>query len=730
VIVEKGEFPVNSVTIPDSVVLKFIPGGTLNVQYGATLTVYGAIEASPNQQIFTGTGTIDLSHAKIDKVYPEWFGASSYVPSGGSPIDNATPIQKAINSISAGVIQLSSGDYRISQPLILKGAVKLQGVYGGYEPVTRIYNDCSAGTPAVIVQHATDYSRGTGVYDISIWAGTNVSGIGLLVEDVRFCDIQNIGLQNFTSGFGMVVSGDTTNSVSDPPGKASIGNRFEKVYIANCKTGLQLKAAYGSNDGSSDEGLYSNFFIQVPVDGLGVWIQRSMANTFIRLSINHPFTQDASVGIKFDDFGADSIYSPRDHIFLGTTIECINTPVIFSPKSHGNRFESIHIYNPFNYTTGGMVIDSSGGGNFIGSVSSGEGLGQSSSWFIPSTLNLLNNDNFENWTNNIPDYWFTNDTSAIAKSATGYFGNWKSALTFTSGSPIYLQQTISDMTALKGKYASFGCWVKTTCDSANLFILTDQGYKQGLSHPGDNEWHYLTVRYKIPANATVLQCAIRITNQGVGGGISAYADGAFFSASYDVPVYVGKGAVGNPPIIGMLQFDGASNAYPGLKNYSGALEVRTAGDSAYADLHAKQIIATGGIVIGSPIRAPLLDSLMLSVDLNTMQFYTPTGRFDLPRYHKTVTVTSSGSVITYKSDNGYAATWSLNRTSAGVYIIDSDVDCFGSDDVIKVDMILAADTDYILPIVKMNTSKQIVITLIPFFAGGTVDHDIRISLSR
>lgn len=76
-----GKIPINSFTVPDSIVLRFMPGTILSPQSGQTLTVNGKIDAGL-YQIFDTTGTVDLSGAKLTEVYPQWFGASSSASSG------------------------------------------------------------------------------------------------------------------------------------------------------------------------------------------------------------------------------------------------------------------------------------------------------------------------------------------------------------------------------------------------------------------------------------------------------------------------------------------------------------------------------------------------------------------------------------------------------------------------------------------------------------------------
>lgn len=64
-----------SITVPSNVHLAFIEPGSITVNGSDVLTVNGALTAG-RFRIFSGAGTVDLSAARIEGVYPEWFGAT------------------------------------------------------------------------------------------------------------------------------------------------------------------------------------------------------------------------------------------------------------------------------------------------------------------------------------------------------------------------------------------------------------------------------------------------------------------------------------------------------------------------------------------------------------------------------------------------------------------------------------------------------------------------------
>src|SRR5262249_48953773 len=72
-------------------VVRFSRGASID--HGShALTINGAIDAHPDQQIFTGSGAVSLPDVEI--VHPGWFGAV-----GDGSTDDAVPLQKAIDAL-------------------------------------------------------------------------------------------------------------------------------------------------------------------------------------------------------------------------------------------------------------------------------------------------------------------------------------------------------------------------------------------------------------------------------------------------------------------------------------------------------------------------------------------------------------------------------------------------------------------------------------------------------
>ena len=100
----------------------------------------------------------------------------------------------------------------------------------------------------------------------------------------------------------------------------------------------------------------------------------------------------------------------------------------------------------------------------------------------------------------------------------------------------------------------------------------------------------------------------------------------------------------------------------------------------------------------------------------------------IPGSQKIFSVISN--VLTPEIDNGYNATLTLTKLGTGIYQIDSNVDLFTSEDILMISEILEADTDIYLFKKDAVTTKQLIVTIIPFFGGGTSDKDFRVAVYR
>ena len=172
----------DDLTITSNITLVCPPGCILSVSSGKTLTINGGLEAGLDQ-IFSGSGTIDLSGATILEKYPEWWGAV-----GDNSTDCTAAIQSAINAgwqpvrFAAGVYILSdqitfpqfNPPFRTSPMLVGAGEQTLANVIGSNKigTVLKVISD-----PFDKALFYLKYTRSVHVKDMTIYGpGKAVTG--------------------------------------------------------------------------------------------------------------------------------------------------------------------------------------------------------------------------------------------------------------------------------------------------------------------------------------------------------------------------------------------------------------------------------------------------------------------------------------------------------------------------------------------------------------------------
>jgi hypothetical protein len=123
-----GAYLINAGTlssVSNGVTLRFDDGAVINIVTG-TLAIQGAIEAGLHQ-IF-GTGTVDISLAKVPYVFPEWFGAvGNYNPTLISGSDDHAAFNTMFSSMGQGQTAYLSSGYGINGTITTKATVNITG---------------------------------------------------------------------------------------------------------------------------------------------------------------------------------------------------------------------------------------------------------------------------------------------------------------------------------------------------------------------------------------------------------------------------------------------------------------------------------------------------------------------------------------------------------------------------------------------------------------------------
>ena len=180
--------------------------------------------------VIDGAGTLSFAIGNNSVVSPEWWGA---VPDGST--DCLSAFQKAYASLTAGVIQLETGTYKISAGLDHnKNDIILQG-RGRYS--TFIKNYGSDETILVGNVGVTRINR-FGIKDLSL-QGNGTATYGVYLQNVGYGEIRDTFIESHTDGgikFQDCINIDIIHNNIYGPGAAvasSYGYEFVKVVSNN-----------------------------------------------------------------------------------------------------------------------------------------------------------------------------------------------------------------------------------------------------------------------------------------------------------------------------------------------------------------------------------------------------------------------------------------------------------------------------------------------------------------
>lgn len=156
-------------SLPANITLEVKNGGLITVATGQTLTILGAINAG-QQHIFSlaGTGTVNISTATIEYVYPEWWGAK-----GDGSTDNTVALGQMFEALT-----LLSAFQRRGRTVMLNGDYNFASVldWAGLAHVTFIGNASSANHSGEPSLRFTG-SGSTQVFNMEDWAGVRWENI-------------------------------------------------------------------------------------------------------------------------------------------------------------------------------------------------------------------------------------------------------------------------------------------------------------------------------------------------------------------------------------------------------------------------------------------------------------------------------------------------------------------------------------------------------------------------
>jgi hypothetical protein len=143
--------------------------------------------------------------------------------------------------------------------------------------------------------------------------------------------------------------------------------------------------------------------------------------------------------------------------------------------------------------------------------------------------NLLTDGGFEIWTNSttLTNWALAGLGGSLAQETTLKVEGTYSAKVTRAGANTTIGQDLQNsgghnLLYWQGRTVTFGVWVYSA--AANVTIRINDGISQtDTAHPGDSQWHFLTVTKTLSALATSVTCQCRVFVNG-----SAYFDNATF----------------------------------------------------------------------------------------------------------------------------------------------------------------------------------------------------------
>ena len=221
-LVQDVEAIADNVTIPSTMTLRLVHGGSLSIASGKTVTMNGHIEAGLHQ-IFEGAGSVDFGANTVREIYPEWWGIDGTADEVQiNAAINSLPVVAGVTSFGVtpssfgGTVWLN-GTYTIAAPVIIFEGIVLDG-HSMF--TTEIYNGATSSEDAV---QAINGGRATNEFFPAVRnmkiTGNGSSGDGLYIYKPNYGIYENLLIKGH-GGNGIFVRGP------------QVGGTFRNIYSA------------------------------------------------------------------------------------------------------------------------------------------------------------------------------------------------------------------------------------------------------------------------------------------------------------------------------------------------------------------------------------------------------------------------------------------------------------------------------------------------------------------
>jgi|GEM_PF-6405083 len=247
------------VIVPTNVSLRFLKGGSLEISSSKNVIINGSLDA-PIDRIFSTTGRITFGAGKIDKIYPQWWGADNNEFS----TEDRTAIEAAIGAAPAGGTVFFPGGsqfYKIDDRITVDKSITLSGA----GPSSQIRQTTATkgallltGSDVTVTrlaihgpQSVDNNSNENGIYAAGSDADNYIANLS-----IRDCVISNFGDYAIRAEF--VEDFDITNNTIDTIWFAGIG-------MLSCRWGEVIRNGISHID--SGAGNFSNYGITATRSG-------------------------------------------------------------------------------------------------------------------------------------------------------------------------------------------------------------------------------------------------------------------------------------------------------------------------------------------------------------------------------------------------------------------------------------------------------------------------------
>lgn len=249
-------------TVPSNVTLDIQRGAVFTIATGRTFTINGTINAG-GYQIFNcvGTGKVVFASGPINKIYPEWWGAT-----GDGTTDDSTAIQAAltcpVNSVRPLTVFFSSKSYAITSGLTIDVAY----TSADFNATTIDASGMVSGTALTITATANDINAKTFIrsgYFEGPGKTSTVKGIAFLGtaanKAVTSCNFEHMRFSSFLVGYEYQdftwvtqhygnIADDCGTAVKMVSGGTTYGENIAWFggQLVNCDTGVINQNAAGN----------------------------------------------------------------------------------------------------------------------------------------------------------------------------------------------------------------------------------------------------------------------------------------------------------------------------------------------------------------------------------------------------------------------------------------------------------------------------------------------------